>query len=342
MADGNGRAGRIWFWDNAKVLLIALVVFTHLFELVLRYGQPAQSVYRLILLFHMPAFVFVAGYFAKSDLFTRRGARTLALLVWAFLLVNGLNHLWSVFAEGATFSVVRIVTEPYFALWFLQAMIWWNVLLPLFSMGESRVSALLAIAASVLIAAASGYLIRDGVFLTTSRALFFLPFFVAGWRVRQQHWALPRTWWTRTLAVGAFCAVFVALYWGNVIRGNELLYGRMSYAEMGHVALSSGMVRVALYGVSAVLIAAFLQLVPRRRLAFTVLGLTTLSVYVWHAFGIRLIRFYDQREFFAGSWGAVFIWTAVALVAFGLGPLAWGTVRILTGRKVKVSHVREV
>ncbi len=342
MAEGNGRAGRVWFWDNAKVILIALVVFTHLFELVLRYEQPAQSAYRLILLFHMPAFVFVTGYFSKSDLFTRRGARSLALLVWAFLIVNGLNHLWSVFAEGATFSVIRIVTEPYFALWFLQAMIWWNVLLPVFSVGTSRASALVAIIVSVLIATVSGYLIREGALLTTSRALYFLPFFVAGWRARQQHWSLPRQWWTRALAVAAFGAVFAALYWGNVIRGNELLYGRMSYAEMGHVALYSGVVRVALYGVSAALIAAFLQLVPRRRLAFTALGFTTLSVYVWHAFGIRLIRFYDQREFFAGSLGAVFIWTAVALVAFGVGPLARSTVRILTGRKVKVSHVREV
>ena len=333
MADLQGRIGRVSLLDNARVYLIALVVFTHLFELVLRYDQPALSVYRLILLFHMPAFVFVTGYFSRPDLFTPKGLRTLLLLAWAFLLVNGLNHLWSVYAEGATFSVVHIITQPYFALWFLQAMIWWRVLLPLFSAGTSRRAAVLAICASVLVAVASGYLLRDGGWLTQSRAFFFLPFYVAGWRANQQKWKMPRAWWTRALAVGAFVSVFAALYWGHAIRNSELLYGRMSFAEMGHLTATSGLMRVAIYCVSAVLIAAFMQLVPRKKLAFTVLGLTTLSVYVWHAFGIRLIRFYNQREFFAGSWSAVVMWTVVALLMFGVGPLARGTIRVLTGRK---------
>ena len=60
------------FLDNAKAQLIALVVFTHLFELVLRYEQPAQSFYQLILLFHMPAFVFVTGYLSRPDAFSPR------------------------------------------------------------------------------------------------------------------------------------------------------------------------------------------------------------------------------------------------------------------------------
>jgi len=334
MTDVHGRTGRVSLLDNAKVYLIALVVFTHLFELVLRYDQPAQSFYRLILLFHMPAFVFVTGYFSKPDLFTPKGIRAVALLAWAFLLVNGLNHLWSVYAEGAPFSIVRIITLPYFALWFLQAMIWWRVLLPLFCLGTSRRSALIAIALSALVAAASGYFIRDGAWMSISRAFFFLPFYVAGWRASQQKWKLPRAWWTRLLAVLAFVAAFAALYWGRAIRENELLYGRMGYAEMGHLTAYSGVSRIALYVVSAVLIAAFMQLVPHKKLAFTALGLTTLSVYVWHAFGIRLIRFYDQREFFAGTWSAVVVWTAVAMLVFGAGPLARGTVRVLTGRKV--------
>lgn len=328
-----GGLGRIALLDNAKAQLIAIVVFTHLFELVLRYDQPAQSFYRLILLFHMPAFVFVTGYLSKPDLLTPKGLRSTLVLVWAFLLANTVNHLWSVFGEGDAFSLTRIVTEPYFALWFLQAMIWWRILLMLFGWGSSRRIAVLSIALVVLAAAASGYLLVDGALFSLSRTFFFLPFYVAGFRTNQQNWRLPRSWWTRGLAVAAFLAVFAALYWGQAIRDNELLFGRQTYAQMGNLTAIAGAMRVALFGVSAVLIAAFLQLVPRKRIAYTALGATTLSVYVWHAFGIRLIRFYDQREFFAGTWSAVVVWTTVALVVFGVGPLARITIRALTGKK---------
>ena len=326
--------GRVALWDNAKAQLIALVVFTHLFELVLRYKQPAQSFYQLILLFHMPAFVFVTGYLSKPDLFSAKGARTTTLLVWAFLLANTLNHAWSMFAEKATFSVVHIVAEPYFALWFLQAMIWWRVLLVMFAWGSSRRAAVASIAAAVVVAAASGYLLRDGEWFTLGRAFFFLPFYVAGWRASQQKWTVDRSWWTRVLAVSALAAVFAALFWGHAIRDNELLYGRLSYAQMGHLTATSGLTRAVLYVVSAVLIAAFLQLVPRKKVVYTVLGATTIAIYVLHAFSIRLIRFFDLREFFAGSLGAVVLWTGIALVVFGVGPLARVTTRILTSRKL--------
>jgi len=329
---GAGR-GRIPYLDNAKVQLIAIVVFTHLFELVLRIDQPGQSFYRLILLFHMPAFVFITGYLAKPDLLTSKGRRSLAWLLWAFLLANSLNHLWSVWAEGAQLDLMRIIARPYFALWFLQAMIWWRILLMLFGRGASKRAALVSIAAAAVAAAASGYFLTDGAQFSLSRTFFFLPFYVAGFRAAQQRWRVPRTLLTRIVAFAAFALVFTALYWGGAIRDNELLYGRQTYAQMGHLTATSGIMRLALLGVSAVLVTAFMQFVPRRKLIFSVLGATTISVYVWHAFSIRLIRFFDQREFFAGNLSAVLVWTAVALVVFGIGPFARTTMRVLTGRK---------
>lgn len=52
-------------FDNLKGILIFLVVFGHLLELV---GGPAAAwLYRLIYSFHMPAFVFCSGWFARFD-----------------------------------------------------------------------------------------------------------------------------------------------------------------------------------------------------------------------------------------------------------------------------------
>ena len=52
--------------DNLKGILIIMVVLGHLTELLLKSGEGG-IVYRLIYAFHMPAFIFISGYFAKSD-----------------------------------------------------------------------------------------------------------------------------------------------------------------------------------------------------------------------------------------------------------------------------------
>ena len=57
---------REYQWDNLRFLLISLVVLGHLWEIM---GQAPYKdvVYRIIYSFHMPAFLFLSGMFAKSN-----------------------------------------------------------------------------------------------------------------------------------------------------------------------------------------------------------------------------------------------------------------------------------
>lgn len=50
--------------DRLRLLLMVLVVFGHLLELF----PGAEKLYRVIYSFHMPAFLFLSGYFARLDL----------------------------------------------------------------------------------------------------------------------------------------------------------------------------------------------------------------------------------------------------------------------------------
>ncbi|WP_332694487.1 IS200/IS605 family transposase [Halalkalibacter lacteus] len=54
------------YFDNAKAVLIFLVVLGHILSEFLHEDQLVSSVYLFIYLFHMPAFVLIAGYFAKG------------------------------------------------------------------------------------------------------------------------------------------------------------------------------------------------------------------------------------------------------------------------------------
>lgn len=70
---------RNYLFDNLKFLLIVLVVFGHSLEEI-SLAQDYAIIRAWIYSFHMPAFVFISGYFSKS---VRRGegARKQLLIV---------------------------------------------------------------------------------------------------------------------------------------------------------------------------------------------------------------------------------------------------------------------
>ncbi|MDA3100191.1 acyltransferase family protein, partial [Staphylococcus pseudintermedius] len=54
------------FFDNARAILIFLVVFGHLIQPYTDAHPTVYALYLLIYSFHMPAFLFISGYFAKN------------------------------------------------------------------------------------------------------------------------------------------------------------------------------------------------------------------------------------------------------------------------------------
>ena len=57
---------RSFYWDNIKGLLIVLVVFAHILYALQYIAHGIDYLVDNIYMFHMPAFVFVSGYFGKS------------------------------------------------------------------------------------------------------------------------------------------------------------------------------------------------------------------------------------------------------------------------------------
>jgi fucose 4-O-acetylase-like acetyltransferase len=57
---------RIHYFDNAKFILIFFVVLGHLISPYSYDNQLLSAIYKWIYTFHMPAFILISGYFAKS------------------------------------------------------------------------------------------------------------------------------------------------------------------------------------------------------------------------------------------------------------------------------------
>ncbi|MBM6723845.1 acyltransferase family protein [Pseudoflavonifractor phocaeensis] len=60
------REVREFQYDNLRCLLIALVVLGHLLEIAGEFPHK-ETLYTLIYSFHMPAFLFLSGMFARFD-----------------------------------------------------------------------------------------------------------------------------------------------------------------------------------------------------------------------------------------------------------------------------------
>src|SRR5699024_8408040 len=54
------------YFDNARLILIFLVVFGHMIQPFIENSSHLNTLYMWIYTFHMPAFIFIAGFFARG------------------------------------------------------------------------------------------------------------------------------------------------------------------------------------------------------------------------------------------------------------------------------------
>jgi fucose 4-O-acetylase-like acetyltransferase len=66
-APATGSKARLPLWDNARFTAITLVVVGHAILRLIDGSDTSYGVYLVIYAFHVPVFVLVSGYFAKSS-----------------------------------------------------------------------------------------------------------------------------------------------------------------------------------------------------------------------------------------------------------------------------------
>jgi fucose 4-O-acetylase-like acetyltransferase len=271
-------AARDPWLDNARFVLIALVIFGHLLEPLLDSHPLLGNSYRFIYSFHMPAFAFLSGAVSRSRLDDRLLRGVLFRLLLPYLAFQGLYALaaqWPGWPDDGPDGVVT----PYWLLWYLLSLACWRLLLPLFARLRWRLPIALAIAL------AAGFGDHIGYYLSLSRTLVFFPLFLLGWQLAR-HWRCRSGAGTRVLAVAVLAALFAVAATSDL--DPRWLYGSYGYAELGAPPLEGAALRLLLLGCAMAGTCAFLALMPRRRLPVTALGMRSLGAYVLQGFAINL------------------------------------------------------
>ena len=109
---------RDFFFDNARALLIFLVVFGHLLQPYTESDTFLTSLYLTIYSFHMPCFLFISGYFAKKagqPGYLEKVSKKLLVPYFIFFAFFSLYYYFT----GKEDNVTLDPFDPVFALWFL-------------------------------------------------------------------------------------------------------------------------------------------------------------------------------------------------------------------------------
>lgn len=271
--------------DNIKFLLIFCVVFGHLLELYPD-SNPAMLLYRIIYSFHMPAFLFVSGYFARQGR-TKLIRQMLVLYVIFQTLYLLFQH--AIAEDGSELALQY--TTPNWVLWYLVLLVYYYLLLPLVETDKPKTMGIIAAGAFVL-AVLVGFDSSVSYFMALSRFFVFLPFFLLGLYASklagtEKGTALlsRRRLWTVLCGAGALLGA-AYIRWAQV--PVNALYGTCGYEVNGTTPL----MRVIWFAVALCWIGLLFCLVPGRKIpGVTVIGRNTLPVFLLHGFLVKGIVF---------------------------------------------------
>lgn len=268
--------------DNARALLIALVVVGHLLQSVP--GASANVVVQWIYSFHMAAFVAVTGHLARSYAATpRQVGRLVTTLAVPYLLFQAIHAALDTVALGRPFRLDMIT--PSWTLWFLVALLTWRLLTPVLRV--LRRPLLTAVLLSFLVPLDDAL----GPELSAARAVGMLPFYVAGLMVTREQLAHLRARVPRWLGAAVLVVGLVASWVLDDQVRASMFFMNTSYAERHDGVVVALVVRALALAAGLVGTIAVLALVPDRVRWFTRWGRYSLYVYLLHPLVLYPVRY---------------------------------------------------
>ncbi len=274
------EATRDYQMDNIRSILIYLVVFGHLLETI-KGNDVTSDIYKCIYLFHMPAMLFLSGFFARY-----RPAALIRKILFPYLLFQLMYLSFSCYVTHSRATLDLQFTTPYWLLWYLLALFVYGLILPFFQTGNWRTASRLLIVC-VILSLIAGFDNTIGYYLSLSRILVFLPFYVAGhycasFSLRamiDRHKRLIIVWAVIMIIVLETLLIMLEV-------PAEALYGSYSYDALD----SNILIRFLFLLCASLWILFLLAVIPHQKLPImTSIGQRTFPIFLLHGFIQRII-----------------------------------------------------
>jgi fucose 4-O-acetylase-like acetyltransferase len=325
------RPTRDPFFDNAKFLLIVLVVVGHNWYPAIDDLRVVKAAYLVVYTVHIPAFVLLSGYFSRGFEGRRKQWRKLVTgVLLPYLIFETAYAAEAAALSGHGFSLH--LSSPIYVTWFLLALFVWRASAPLWRSLPHPV--LLAVAVSLV----AGVAVPSTDF-ALSRTLQLMPWFVLGLQLHRRHFAMLHRRWARLAGAAAVVVAAVVAYLVAPGVDARWLDREWDAGTLGVPVAAGLVIALGITVLTAPMIAAVLALVPRNRSLLTRLGALTMYPFLLHGLVVRVVQHLGVHRTLIG-WGL----GGVALVTLGAVLLAvllaLPVVRRLTWWAVEPGRIR--
>ena len=271
MLSGDSKKNRIFYFDNLKVLLIVLVVFGHIINSIFPLdsrGTVTNVLWNIIYIFHMPLFIIISGYFSKK--YDKYSDNTQKILIGLFLPYIIFNFLFYLFHRNLTIPIL-----PDSAMWYLWALIFWRLTLPLLV----KIKFILPI--SFFVSVMSNFIsidIDDG----SMKILKYLPFFLLGYYLKEEHIEKLRAFGlfkVTLITLSSIVAIIsIGVFLGIDVSGDMLYVRSAQVSILSEVAIG----RILCLGLSLIVCFYLIAVIPNKKFRFTYIGSCTMTIYLLH------------------------------------------------------------
>lgn len=271
--------GRNAYLDNAKFFLITSVVVGHVMEPFAPYSDFFGPIILFMHTYTVPLFAMISGYFSRPRQDLENVWKIMARIGLVYLVFQTLYVLFHGWVSRRPPEWQWL--QPYWFLWYFSSLFLWRMLLPFV------VQLRYPVVVTVLVGLLAGIDERVGYFLSLSRVIVFLPFFIAGYLAEPHHLALLQTPRARTIARLFLTAYIVYCAVVHARTDIRWLYGSFGYDALRVGAWKGIGERAWWYAMQTASSLSVLALIPTAVRWYTQHGYNSLYAHLFHGFFLK-------------------------------------------------------
>ena len=285
------------FWiDNLKGILIILVVIGHFIATIVKNNVTINILYNLINSIHMPCFMIISGYLSKSRIDRKDVIGILNRLaipyfiaqfaIWCFACCfpGGL----AILGKNYQTTSQLIWLKPNYHLWFIFALLIYNLVTMLISRRNLHFSIILSYILSIFV----GYL-PNIFYMRLSKLIAFYPFFLLGYSLEKKLIENIR----EKKLLKLIGLILILLWIGLFIIFNDNFYSNIFIMSKSYTKYPKSfgqfypiISRVLFIPFASLISFSFIVLVSNVKKSYTDIGKNSLYPYILHGFFIIGLR----------------------------------------------------
>lgn len=300
--DRKGKTDEIWInsktfdrysdIDILKAIGIICVLSGHFIEPFRDVSRLFNTIFICIYFFHMPLFCVLSGMMAKFN-----PKKLVTQTVWIYFISQLYYLLFRIVVLGHTINIKRIwvdILSPFWHMWYLQALIWWTLTIPVVSCLERWIGKLFIVGTVLCIGLMCGNLdLSFGLQRVSSFYVYFLVGYLYKSSILELKFDISHE--KIKYACGLFSAIMIFIVIINNIIGINAnsLFNHISYIAGNYHWYD----RFLFYIISFSIVLSLYILVELINVNYLChLGMRTLPIFIFHAsvfFTLDLLKVYD-------------------------------------------------